>query len=1401
MPDDARPAGGSPAPAEHELLTRLGKYVIERKLGSGGMGTVFLAKDSDLKRTVALKVLSKDKAENPVLVRRFKAEGQAAAYLQHKNIVGVYDSGQIDGFLYIALEFVEGQDVLDIIRKRGVIPVKRSIEIIKQVTEALQHAFEKQIVHRDIKPSNLLIKNDGSVKLADLGLARSIDETLDTSITRVGTTVGTVDYMSPEQARNSKATDIRSDIYSLGCTWYHMLTGVPPYGEGSVTNKLQAHATAPLPDPRSRNERIPEGVVAVLHRMMAKQAKDRYQTPAELLEDLNNPGIARSGLNADVLAALAAPGKRPPESSSGDIFEPRVPLDSVELDTAVSTLRQDALPTGVVFDDETEDENHDDDREEGPRPPGAKPHVKRGTSKEGPRGKAPAREDLDEDDDGDDRPAGSRPRIKPGAEKEAPRGKAPPREEPVQESEERRPLSKRPAKSKGTGGDPGTSGPVPRVSSGDPGKSGPLPRRQSDTEREAQSNVSDSAKHRFKQRKLPPRSSDTPLESEPVKMSLDPERIRTVVLGGIVLAVLVGMGFAFSRMIGSGTNSGATGNLAAGLQQRQAVEEPRAPKPQEPSAPPESTKQEKPVAPGEPNDASTALRKSAEPVAGAEDLTDLNSKPAREFVPSWIFPVRKPIASEAKTVVVRRPGTPGDGFAAMADALAKLPNGPVAIEFHGDGPFVIPPGKLPARPQLVLKGANGSRPVLVFNPADLKPGDACLRSDAPITFRGLHLVFATSSETPAGVAMIEAAGVSMRDCTLQSVGAGAKGTSLVRIAGAARDSSGAVFENCHLRSKDGDGVRLEGANGRVLAGNTLFCFENGTAFTLNTASGPAGQGREITLLRSTVVGGRVGASLIHDGAEPPASATFVLRKSTWGAVSPEATLLELKGWPISDEALTDKPTAIGTTWKSEQSSLEGWNTFARMIAAKSAKDTLFEGDGGWQKFWRQSPAGTRVADKAPEVPADLATQDASALVALGSNRDVEPGCKIAALPSAPAELIERVRVLTSTRRLPSDFIAFRKPATVVQHEIKPGALNALLNDSSKCPDGALVRLTGSGLKMLPAIVIQNRTLQIEFVQTDKTPLKIRPQPSLDAPALITVQGGNVSIINAWLQLPDSERQAFPSTLIESAGANLALTNCTLSGPVEDSTRVGPLVRWTAGDGTEGMLIRDSFLTGGRSSVEADLTGRMLDVENSILAGASDSISLSVRDAARPGDIAIKSSTLGGGRSIVNVASLPQGDARAFTVVLGDSVVHGTAGAKKKVPMLTAPAREDLSRITWWEDGVGYAQDSAAVAQLQSGSVEPGSWSERWGAGHVLRMCASELAVLFDKPLESLSKAELAMFKLNPGSLAATWSSAGGPLGATGSDLGAPSEMQTQPAQDTASPKTPQVQPKRPRSVF
>ncbi|GIX05381.1 MAG: hypothetical protein KatS3mg114_1250 [Planctomycetaceae bacterium] len=285
-------------------LKKLGKYRIDRKLGAGGMGAVYLAYDTELRRPVALKVLPHEKAQNPTLVKRFRAEAQAAAQLRHENIVAVYDHGEVEGYLYIAMEYVEGTDLHALVQKRGPLDVPRSIEYIKQAAAALQHAWEHKIVHRDIKPSNLLVRRDGVLKLTDLGLARSVDESLETNITRAGTTVGTVDYMSPEQARNSKAADIRSDIYSLGCTWYHLLTGRPPFAEGSMTNKLHAHATQPPPDPRRFNPAISDGLVAVLNRMMAKRPEDRYQTPEELLDELEHAYLTAQAVSQEILSVL-----------------------------------------------------------------------------------------------------------------------------------------------------------------------------------------------------------------------------------------------------------------------------------------------------------------------------------------------------------------------------------------------------------------------------------------------------------------------------------------------------------------------------------------------------------------------------------------------------------------------------------------------------------------------------------------------------------------------------------------------------------------------------------------------------------------------------------------------------------------------------------------------------------------------------------------------------------------------------------------------------------------------------------------------------------------------------------------------------------------------------------------
>ena len=291
-PNSANPAGakpvraGQPDNSEHAGRVSLGKYRLLKKIGSGGMGAVFQAEDTERNRIVAIKILPKEKAKNPILVKRFKSEAQAAANLSHENIVQVYGAGEADGYLYISLEYIEGTDVQELVSKHGVLPVKRSLDIIRQMAKALEHTGSINLAHRDIKPSNLLIRPDGVAKLTDLGLARFIDEVTETGITRAGYTVGTVDYMAPEQARDSKAADVRSDIYSLGCTWYFMLTGQPPYPDGSVTNKITAHALSPIPDPRVFNKEVPEGVVVVLHRMMAKHPEDRYQTARELLPDL-----------------------------------------------------------------------------------------------------------------------------------------------------------------------------------------------------------------------------------------------------------------------------------------------------------------------------------------------------------------------------------------------------------------------------------------------------------------------------------------------------------------------------------------------------------------------------------------------------------------------------------------------------------------------------------------------------------------------------------------------------------------------------------------------------------------------------------------------------------------------------------------------------------------------------------------------------------------------------------------------------------------------------------------------------------------------------------------------------------------------------------------------------------
>lgn len=265
---------------------RIGSYRILKSLGSGGMSSVYHGAHIDSGHEVALKVLTRTLAKNPSLLQRFLREAKSALTLEHPNIVAIYDRGMDQGRHYLVLEYVAGGDYHDHVRRHGPLSTDEAVATIKSVAGGLKYAAGRGLIHRDIKPSNLLRTSSGHVKIIDLGLALHY-ENEDERVTREGTTVGTVDYMAPEQARDSRATSIQSDIYSLGCTFYYLMTGVAPFPGGDVTDKLTRHATAPPPDVRDLRPEIPESLSIVLKRMMAKQARDRFVSYDELLEALD----------------------------------------------------------------------------------------------------------------------------------------------------------------------------------------------------------------------------------------------------------------------------------------------------------------------------------------------------------------------------------------------------------------------------------------------------------------------------------------------------------------------------------------------------------------------------------------------------------------------------------------------------------------------------------------------------------------------------------------------------------------------------------------------------------------------------------------------------------------------------------------------------------------------------------------------------------------------------------------------------------------------------------------------------------------------------------------------------------------------------------------------------------
>lgn len=265
---------------------RIGNFELKQFLGGGGMGLVFRAFDTVLSRSVAIKMLPRNNA-NPELIQRFQVEARSAARLDHPNISRIFQVGSEEICDYIIFEFVEGDNLAQLVRRIGPLPLELGLRYSFQLALAIQHAYQRGVVHRDVKPANVVVTDGGKLKLIDLGLARSPKANdSDQSLTATGVTLGTYDYLSPEQARDSRAADVRSDLYSLGCTIFFMFTGQPPYPQGTPIEKIIQHSSEKRPNPSDYRSDLPSGFNEITSKLLAINPDDRYQRPAELIAEI-----------------------------------------------------------------------------------------------------------------------------------------------------------------------------------------------------------------------------------------------------------------------------------------------------------------------------------------------------------------------------------------------------------------------------------------------------------------------------------------------------------------------------------------------------------------------------------------------------------------------------------------------------------------------------------------------------------------------------------------------------------------------------------------------------------------------------------------------------------------------------------------------------------------------------------------------------------------------------------------------------------------------------------------------------------------------------------------------------------------------------------------------------------
>ncbi|WP_298869269.1 serine/threonine-protein kinase [uncultured Gimesia sp.] len=1399
-------------------LETLGKYQIEKEIGAGGMGAVFLARDTTLNRLAALKILPRDKAENPVLVKRFKAEGQAAAHLRHENIVSVYDAGEEDGYLYIALEYVEGTDLHNLINKRKRIPVRRSLEIITEVTKALAHAYQQGIVHRDIKPANILIRLDGVVKLTDLGLARSIDDNTETSITRAGTTVGTVDYMAPEQARDSKAADIRSDLYSLGCTWYHMLTGRAPYSEGSLTNKLAAHATTPPPDPRELNELVPEGMVAIIQRMMAKPQSERYQTPEDLLEDLKNSNLKRSNVDNNVLEALAND-----ESDDGQTIR--------ETKTNQSSDSSEFQMNQFMPDYKSQAEDHEDESssrlstsfdlqelaaEVENESETTVPVIKRSPK---PVKKSVASEAAPyvEEEHVETRRSASQPETGSVISDSAMKTRQAKRSRKQEKSVESRKQAKQtPQKSK-------TARKQPAKAS--------RPSRSS--------------------RKTTPVAVDGAAAPEN-QIAVNYKQIAMIIGGAIILILLVWWGInalTSSTPIqrGSGSNPfGTTGENPQGNQNDSVKQDSSESDHAENSA--DEMPSELKVEVSENKSANQSAAQTKQVSNQWQNVSVRGEE--KKHLPEWgsgftalVGPNRSKMDLKLPVLKVAKDNTGAGVYGKLNDAIKAVTSKGAVIRLFGQGPFLLNPQQLQNSSQLIIMADSEQNPVVVIQANDelVKQSefDLISFSSGVLRFQGIHFLFDVSKVPGTGICNVF--GIKQADLTFQNSSFSLTGTTqrqirLINSSGSLRMNAGRpqgesriFLENSVITGSRLETIHIDQPYIDVLISNCFISTTGVPSLELESLKniykedsiwGERKVPRTVRIFSSTLLSDRSvfelnGPSESKDKkqsveATGKSSKPITFKNQAEIVVvnsvligSPknqQSSMLSLINWPQDQLRKESKNRFSGLKFELESTLLWGWPLY--LSSTKSDKSqNVFQIDSHrtWQQSWGeivQSAAfNTDLPSELNELRGpvfvrpllDFSKQKAVYAISEGG---VIAGCDPAVLSSLSPGRLNRIQAYLSKPQVKQDIRDVFAKAKSVSFDMTKGDLSAFLR-SSAISGPTKVIISGQGTCYTSPLLIENKQVRLEF-QPNKgertivelkllSPLSTKPprnQKIAGISSFITLRNSTLDLVGGNFQISAERKGVVPKHFLVCNNSKLALDQCALHAILVNDRRFQSVVYVESSDTgkPEQILIDHSFLAASGTIVESRASRLSLDVQSSLLLSMKDIFAFEMQKSVSPSvQVSLNQSTFASGETVFALKQT-SGDKSA-----GDSAARIFADESIFMPApATSAARSVFSKsaslfsipqtlrekkpIQWWGNANGFMVERLNLLDKSNTN------SQKTAAGFSKEMAMlfgaeadqGALAVsggimLLEQKLPPLVKIKSSHFELLPTCKAARWS--------------------------------------------